>query len=179
VIRGARNIEIKARVADLAEVEARARVIATEGPVDLAQDDTFFACAKGRLKLRQFADGRGELIHYFRVDDAGPKVSDYLISPVAAPEVLRETLSRALGTIGRVRKRRRLYLYDRTRIHLDEVEGLGFFVELEVVLRDGESAEAGEAAARHIMGVLGITESQLIREAYVDMQGKTEYERAI
>ena len=169
----ARNIEIKARVGDLAEVETRARLIATEGPVDLAQDDTFFACAKGRLKLRQFPDGRGELIHYFRADDTGPKISDYLISPIAAPDLLRESLSRALGTVGRVRKRRRLYLVDRTRIHLDEVEGLGAFVELEVVLRDGESAEAGQAVARNVMGVLGITESQLIQGAYVDMQSKT------
>ncbi len=166
----ARNIEIKARVGDLAEVETRARIIATEGPVDLAQDDTFFACAKGRLKLRQFSDGRGELIHYFRADDTGPKVSDYLISPTAAPDLLRQSLSRALGTIGRVRKRRRLYLVDRTRIHLDEVEGLGAFVELEVVLRDGETAEAGEVVARHVMGALGIDESQLVREAYVDMR---------
>jgi predicted adenylyl cyclase CyaB len=165
----ARNIEIKARVGDLAEVEARARVIATEGPVDVAQDDTFFACARGRLKLRQFSDGRGELIHYFRADDTGPKISDYLISPIAEPELLRESLSRALGTVARVRKRRRIYLVDRTRIHLDEVEGLGVFVELEVVLRDGESAEAGQAVARHIMGVLGVAESNLIRGAYMDM----------
>lgn len=169
----ARNIEIKARIGDLAMVEARARTIATEGPVDLVQDDTFFACAEGRLKLRQFPDGRGELIHYSRADERGPKASDYLISPIAAPEVLRETLSRALGIVGRVRKRRRLYLADRTRIHLDEVEGLGAFVELEVVLRDGESVEAGEAVARHIMGAFGISESQLIRGAYVDMQSKS------
>jgi predicted adenylyl cyclase CyaB len=170
----ARNIEIKARVRDLAEVETRARAIATEGPVDLAQDDTFFACARGRLKLRQFPDGQGELIHYSRADDTGPKISDYLISPIATPDVLRQSLSRALGAVGRVRKRRRLYLVDRTRIHLDEVEDLGAFVELEVVLGDGESTEAAQAVARHIMGVLGIDESQLIRGAYVDMQGKLD-----
>jgi len=169
----ARNVEIKARVGDLGPVEARARTIATEGPVQLSQDDTFFPCARGRLKLRQFADGRGELIHYFRDDESGPKVSDYLISPIAAPGVLREALSRAFGTAGRVRKHRLLYVADRTRIHLDEVEGLGAFVELEVVLRDGESVEAGETVARHIMGVLGIDETQLVRGAYVDMQSQT------
>lgn len=124
----ARNVEIKARVSDLAFVEARASAIATEAPVDLVQDDTFFACANGRLKLRQFGDGRGELIHYLRADETGPKISDYLITPTTAPEVLRESLSRAVGVVGRVRKRRRLYLFDRTRIHLDEVEGLGTFV---------------------------------------------------
>ncbi len=151
----ARNVEVKARVADLSEVEARARLVATEGPVDIAQDDTFFACSRGRLKVREFTDGRGELIHYLRDDESGPKISDYLISPISSPEVLRESLSRAFGVIGRVRKHRRLYLVDRTRIHLDAVDGLGHFVELEVVLSDGESLEAGTSVARSIHGGLG------------------------
>jgi adenylate cyclase class IV len=163
-------VEIKARVGDLASVEARARAIATAPPVDLVQDDTFFACANGRLKLRQFGDGRGELIHYVRGDDSGPKVSDYLISPTSAPDALRESLARAIGITGRVRKRRRLYLVDRTRIHLDEVDGLGTFVELEVVLRDGESEESGRAVARNVMSLLGIADTQLVRGAYVDLR---------
>jgi predicted adenylyl cyclase CyaB len=167
-----RNIEIKARVDDLAVVEGRARAIATEGPVDLVQDDTFFACAKGRLKLREFADGRGELIHYHRADAEGPKASEYLITPTAEPERLRETLSRAIGTQGRVKKSRRLYIADRTRIHLDQVDELGSFVELEVVLRDGETDESGNAVARHIMASLGIEESQLVPQAYVDLKGQ-------
>ena len=166
----ARNIEVKARVTDLAEVESRARLVATDGPIDIAQDDTFFACSEGRLKLRQFADGRGELIHYFRENDADPKVSDYLISPTESPDVLRESLSRALGIVGRVRKHRRLYLVDRTRVHLDTVEGLGHFVELEVVLAEGESLEAGTLVATKIMSTLGIGRSQLVEGAYVDMQ---------
>ena len=166
----ARNVEIKARVIDLAAIEARARAIATALPVDLVQDDTFFACAHGKLKLRRFGDGRGELIYYLRADDAGPKVSEYLISPTTAPDALHESLSRAIGVVGRVRKRRRLYLVDRTRIHLDEVEGLGTFVELEVVLREGEPEESGRAVAAEIMERLGIAEPQLIREAYVDLQ---------
>lgn len=161
---------MKARVADLSEVEARARLVATEGPVDIAQDDTFFACSRGRLKVREFTDGRGELIHYLRDDESGPKISDYLISPISSPEVLRESLSRAFGVIGRVRKHRRLYLVDRTRIHLDAVDGLGHFVELEVVLSDGESLEAGTSVARSIMAILGIAQDQLVEGAYMDMQ---------
>jgi adenylate cyclase class IV len=164
-----RNVEVKAAVADLAAVEARARAIATEGPIEIAQDDTFFACASGRLKLREFGDGRGELIHYSRGDDTGPKPSDYIISATPDPEVLRETLGRALGTIGRVRKRRRLYLCDRTRIHLDQVDGLGDFVELEVVLGEGESVEAGESEARRILAALGIDASRLVAGAYLDL----------
>jgi predicted adenylyl cyclase CyaB len=164
-----RNVEIKASVPDLAAVEARARAIATSGPVEIAQDDTFFNCASGRLKLREFGDGRGELIHYTRADDAGPKPSDYIISATADPEILRETLDRALGTIGRVRKLRRLYLCDRTRIHLDQVDGLGDFAELEVVLLEGEAVEDGEAEARRVMQALGIEASQLVQGAYLDL----------
>jgi predicted adenylyl cyclase CyaB len=166
-----RNVEIKARVPSLDAIEPLARALATQPPVDLLQDDTFFACTHGRLKLRQFANGDAELIHYARADDAGPKASEYLVAPIAAPGALRETLERAYGTAGRVKKARRLYIADRTRIHLDQVEGLGAFVELEVVLHPGEATASGEAVARDIMARLGIAPSQLVRGAYVDLHG--------
>ena len=166
----ARNVEIKARVTDLAEVETQARRIATEGPSDIAQDDTFFSCARGRLKLREFSSIQGQLIYYSRPNDYGPKLSDYWISDTASPAAMRETLARALGIVGRVRKRRRLYLVERTRIHLDNVEGLGSFVELEVVLTEGEPPLQGTEIAQQIMKSLGIGESQLVQGAYVDLQ---------
>ena len=165
----ARNVEIKARVSDLAAVEARARTFATEAPVDLEQDDTFFACANGRLKLRQFPDGRGELIHYVRADAAGPKTSDYVRSPTVSADTLREALARALGVTRRVRKQRRVYIVDRTRIHLDQVVGLGTFVELEVVLQEGEDAARGNQVAHEIMARLGIDAAQLVEGAYADL----------
>ncbi|APV48619.1 adenylate cyclase [Betaproteobacteria bacterium GR16-43] len=169
----ARNVEIKARVADLAEVEVHARRIATEGPTDIAQDDTFFTCTNGRLKLREFSSTQGQLIFYSRPDEGGPKVSDYWITDTHSPAVLRETLAKALGIVGRVRKQRRLYLLDRTRIHLDDVEGLGSFVELEVVLRDDESPAQGAETARQVMKSLGIAESQLVQGAYVDLEKRS------
>lgn len=165
----ARNIEIKARVPDLEAVEARARPIATVGPQEIFQDDTFFPCERGRLKLRDFGDGTGQLIHYSRADEAGPKVSDYVVGATQEPGALREALERAYGILGRVVKRRRLYLVDRTRLHLDKVEGLGSFVELEVILGDDETAEAGEAVARGLMVALGISEEQLVTGAYLDL----------
>lgn len=164
-----RNTEIKARVPDLRPVESRAQAIATGGPEDLFQDDTFFPCPRGRLKLRDFGDGSGQLIHYDRADEAGPKVSEYVISATAAPASLREALARAFGVLGRVVKRRRVYLVDRTRVHLDQVEGLGAFVELEVVLRDDEAPRDGEAVARELMAALGIQAGQLVTGAYLDL----------
>lgn len=165
----ARNIEIKARVASLAAVESLAAALSGKEPVAIAQDDTFFACPDGRLKLRAFNDGTGELIFYRRADDTGPKESFYVISPTSSPDTLRDALGLAYGVIGRVRKQRLLFMAGRTRIHLDRVEGLGEFLELEVVLRDGESAEAGMAEARELLASLRITPEQLVSGAYLDL----------
>ncbi|MDT4826636.1 cyaB: putative adenylyl cyclase CyaB [compost metagenome] len=68
-----------------------------------------------------------------------------------------------------MRKQRRLFLVGRTRVHLDRVEGLGEFLELEVVLQDGEPAEAGVAEAHALMARLGVAEDQLMQGAYVDL----------
>lgn len=165
----ARNIEIKARVASLAAVESLAAALSGKEPVAIAQDDTFFACPDGRLKLRAFSDGTGELIFYRRADDTGPKESFYVISPTSSPDTLRDALGLAYGVIGRMRKQRLLFMAGRTRIHLDRVEGLGEFLELEVVLRDGESAEAGMAEARELLASLRIAPEQLVSGAYLDL----------
>ncbi|MFY3137364.1 class IV adenylate cyclase [Achromobacter xylosoxidans] len=165
----ARNIEIKARLASLAAVESLAAALSGKEPVAIAQDDTFFACPDGRLKLRAFSDGTGELIFYRRADDTGPKESFYVISPTSSPDTLRDALGLAYGVIGRVRKQRLLFMAGRTRIHLDRVEGLGEFLELEVVLRDGESVEAGMAEARELLASLRITPEQLVSGAYLDL----------
>ncbi|CUJ44652.1 putative adenylyl cyclase CyaB [Achromobacter xylosoxidans] len=165
----ARNIEIKARVASLAAVESLAAALSGKEPVAIAQDDTFFACPDGRLKLRAFSDGTGELIFYRRADDTGPKESFYVISPTSSPDTLRDALGLAYGVIGRVRKQRLLFMAGRTRIHLDRVEGLGEFLELEVVLRDGESAEAGMAETRELLASLRIAPEQLVSGAYLDL----------
>jgi predicted adenylyl cyclase CyaB len=167
--RMARNIEIKARVADPAALRARVAAIATDGPVPIAQDDTFFACAHGRLKLREFSPDAGELIWYDRPDAPGPKTSHYLRTPTAEPAALRALLAQAHGTVGRVRKARTLFLVGRTRVHLDAVDGLGDFMELEVVLADGEPESAGLAEAQALMATLGIGAEALCEGAYLDL----------
>jgi predicted adenylyl cyclase CyaB len=164
-----RNIEIKARIEAADAWSAKIAVLADEGPIDIAQDDTFFRCGAARLKLRAFSGGTGELIYYRRADEYGPKESFYLRSPTSAPDSLRECLTLAYGQVGRVRKHRKLFLIGRTRVHLDEVEGLGHFLELEVVLADDEPAAAGVREARELMAKLDIKPHQLIDDAYVDL----------
>jgi predicted adenylyl cyclase CyaB len=168
----ARNIEIKARLDSLEAMAARVAALADQGPIEIRQDDTFFACARGRLKLRAFSPTEGQLIFYRRPDQAGPKESVFVISPTAAPDSLREALTRGYGQAGRVRTHRTLYLVGRTRVHLDQVEGLGPFLELEVVLADGERPEAGVEDARRLMAALDIADSRLVEGAYVDLLGE-------
>ena len=165
----ARNIEIKARIDSVITLSERAAAFADEGPIEIQQDDTFFRCDAGRLKLRTFANGEGELIFYRRSDQQGPKESFYVRTPTATPDSLRETLTLAYGQAGRVRKHRTLFLTGRTRIHLDIVENLGHFLELEVVLRENEFIEAGVREAEELIQRLGVSPSQLIDRAYVDL----------
>ncbi|MCE5228227.1 class IV adenylate cyclase [bacterium] len=165
----ARNIEVKARIESVEAIAPRAAAAADRGPIEIGQDDTFFRCDAGRMKLRTFSETSGELIFYKRLDQAGPKESFYLISKTVEPDTLREALTLAYGQIGRVRKRRTLYLAGRTRIHLDRVEGLGDFMELEVVLAENEPPQDGIEEAHRLMAQLGVAESQLIEGAYIDL----------
>ena len=95
----ARNIEIKARIASVAALNDRAAALADSGPVEILQDDTFFNCPSGRLKLRTFSNNTGELIFYRRSDERGPKQSFYVRTVASDPDSLREALSLAYGAI--------------------------------------------------------------------------------
>ena len=165
----ARNVEIKARINGIDALLPHARVLAQRDAELIAQDDTFFRVPHGRLKLREFADGSAELIHYHRADTVDAKLSDYRRVAVPDAAALREALDRALGTIGRVRKRRWLLLAGQTRIHLDRVEGLGDFVELEVVLRGDQTESEGARIADQLMHELGLGQAERIAGAYLDL----------
>lgn len=165
----ARNVEIKARLTDL---EATRRLVESlaDGPGQLVeQTDTFFRVAGGRLKLRERSGADPELIYYRRPDAPGPKESEYETCAVPEAGALRELLGAALGVAGTVRKRRLAYRAGRTRIHLDEVRDLGSFLELEVELAPGESADLGVREAKRLMRALQIGEAALVAGAYVDL----------
>jgi adenylate cyclase class IV len=163
------NIEIKARGSDPDRLRLLAEAVSDIPPERIEQVDTFFACPRGRLKLRQFSGDAGELIYYSRADVAGTKQSDYSIAQISSPAILLSVLSAALEVTGTVMKTRVLLRSGQTRIHLDSVRGLGFFVELEVVLRDGQPTEEGHAIARELMRSLEISDCDLIEGAYVDL----------
>jgi len=137
--------------------------------ITLVQDDTFFACDGDRLKLRVTDDNRGVLIYYRRADEIGPKSSYYECSDTSDPDGLRSVLTLAYGVAGRVRKRRTVFRVGQTRVHLDRVEGLGDFLELEVVIGDGLKSEDAVLEANRLMTELGVGERALVKGAYVDL----------
>ncbi len=169
----ARNVEIKAR-ARLADARRAVEWLGGSLVETFRQDDTFFRVPRGRLKLRRLAHDRGELIFYERPDAAGPSTSHYLMMATDEPDRWADVLGQMLGVTGAVRKKRTLYMVGQTRVHLDEVDGLGEFVELEVVLADEQTEEDGALIARELMAKLGIAEADLVEGAYVDLMIASE-----
>ena len=163
------NIEIKARVRNFDEIRRRAEDL-SDSPVEvIPQEDTFFNTPHGRLKLRLLAEDRAQLIYYTRPDQEGPKRSDYHISHSSDPANLKRILQLAYGIRGVVRKTRYLYLVGQTRVHLDDVEGLGQFMELEVVMQEKQSDAEGQAIAEALMASLGVDMTDLLEGAYMDL----------
>jgi homotetrameric cytidine deaminase len=154
-----RNLEIKARDADPRRTLELALEAGADDHGEIAQRDTYFGHASGRLKLREQTPGETELIQYRRPDEAGPRTSEFRRVPVGEAEALRGALDAALGTLVEVRKRRRLLLWEGIRIHLDEVDGLGSFLELEA---PGAGERLGELSEK-----LGVTD--LIAGSYSDL----------
>ena len=163
------NIEIKARTRNFDRAVQLAEKISDTKAELLCQEDTFFNTPAGRLKLRVFGPRSGELIYYVREDSKEVKRSDYLITKTADPTGLKEALSLALGVRGIVRKRRLLYKSGSTRIHLDDVEGLGHFAELEYVVVEGEDLEQAAKAVQELMERLEISDDELVPQAYIDL----------
>jgi len=161
------NVELKARCADLAEVRRRAQALATESVGLDRQLDTYFRTREGRLKLRESSLSGGQLIPYLRPDRTDARRSDYRVVPVPDPKGTRDLLARILGVQRVVRKEREIFLYENVRIHLDRVEGLGSFVELEAVW---DGAPAGEAEQyrkiRFLVEALGIDDADRVARSY-------------
>jgi homotetrameric cytidine deaminase len=164
------NVELKARDPDPDATAARCAALGAQERGVLVQRDTYFAAPHGRLKLRQSGGAGDELIAYRRPDAAEPGESRYVRAAAADPEALREALAAALGTAVVVAKRRRLYLWNDVRIHLDDVEGLGTFLELEaIVAADGSDLQDARAKLRRLRDELAINDDSLVTEGYSDL----------
>lgn len=165
----ARNIEMKARVADLAAVRAAALAAGARPHAVEAQVDRYYTLDGGRrVKLRTIDGGAAALIEYHRPEAAGVRASDYTITPVrdAAAGVCLVPKGRPLVE---VRKRREILLWDNVRIHLDAVDGLGTFIELEAVVDAAHDDARCHAQVAALMAAFAIADAALIRASYAEL----------
>lgn len=166
------NIEIKASLDNISSCIDTAKSLSGSDPEVIKQEDYFFSCENGRLKLRIFSSSKGELIFYNRKNDSGPKTSEYFISETNEPNRLLQLLEKSYGIRGVVKKTRKLFLIGRTRVHIDQVENLGDFLEFEVVLSNEEDTNTGKQEAHRLMNQFGIEKGSLIDCAYIDLIDK-------
>ena len=137
------------------------------------QRDTYFQVNSGRLKLRQRRPkGRpqeNQLIRYHREDQAGARGSDYTLVVVDDGEKTRSMLGQALGFRKEVVKQRTVYWHNHVRIHLDDVEGLGTFIEFEAIVDERcDEKSAGDKVER-LREQFSINQEQVVKGSYVDL----------
>jgi homotetrameric cytidine deaminase len=164
-----RNIEFKARDPQPERTLELALALGAEDRGEIAQTDTYFSRARGRLKLREQDPGETELIQYQRADSPGARESEYRRVPAADAHALRAALHAALGTLVVVEKRRRLLVHDDVRIHLDQVEGLGAFLELEAVAAPGSDLAAEHDKVSRLRAELDVAKTSLVPQSYSDL----------
>jgi adenylate cyclase, class 2 len=170
------NVESKTRCADLDAVARQAASLGAGYEGRLQQVDTYFSVRRGRLKLREISyyasDGRvaasTELIRYERPDESGARVSTYERSELEDAESTKVRLGAAHGVRGCVRKQRELWTLDSTRIHLDQVEGVGTFVELETVCV-GEPGPTELLEHDRVWNALGLDPRESVDGSYIDL----------
>jgi predicted adenylyl cyclase CyaB len=164
-----KNLEVKATAHDLAAFRRRLREMgAVRQRRLLEQADWYFAVPAGRLKLRQQkGETAAELILYLRPDARKTRTSEYQKLPAADAAGLLRLLKRMFALDVCIRKRRELWLHGRTRVHLDEVEGLGAFVEIEVPFV--RNVQGARRAARALIDGLGIAPADLLASSYADL----------
>ena len=163
------NIEIKARSSRIDEIrEILRNHNALEKGID-NQTDTYFYALHGRLKLRQ-GNIEKTLIHYQRSNQAGPKASQVSLFHPHDSGALKEVLTNAFGIWKEVVKAREIFFIDNVKFHLDTVESLGTFVEIEAIDKDGSIGEEKLLKqCQHYMKLFEIREEDLVEKSYSDM----------
>jgi homotetrameric cytidine deaminase len=167
-----RNVELKASDPDPARTLELALKLGASDEGEISQRDTYFGGSRARVKLREQTPGEDELIAYRRPDGDDAKVSDYLRVEVTDAAALKEALDAAYGTKVVVAKKRRLLLWENVRIHLDEVEGLGAYMELEGLV-DGDDDGPARERVQRLREALEIEDANLVSGSYSDLLADT------
>lgn len=163
------NIEFKARVNDLREVETR---LQTLSPVFKGLDhqiDTYFNVPHGRLKLRE-GNIEHALIQYHRDNLAGAKESSVVLYKHKPDPALKQILTLQFGVLKVVDKQRKIYFIDHVKFHFDQVLGLGEFMEVEVINENNRfTMEELQAECKRWIGFFDILPEQFVETSYSDL----------
>ena len=161
-----KNIEIKAWYRYHEKIRGFLRENADFIGIDY-QIDTYFKARNGRLKLRK-GNIENYLIYYERKNEARPKQSDIILYETDSQ--IKEILEKSLGVLAVVKKKREIYFIENVKFHLDEVNSLGSFIEIEAIDKDGTiGKEKLLEQCNFYKDLFGIREEDLIADSYSDM----------
>lgn len=164
------NIEIKYKIVRPRALRERlANAPGVKWVFRKQQRDIYFRVPEGRLKIRIETATQPHLIEYYRPDKTRPRISDYRLEPLADPEAAIAKLTARHGILAEVRKNRELFLYKNVRIHLDEVAGLGWFLEFESVISEDCPREAAQTHLDEIIAILATYLDQPQSAGYVNL----------
>ncbi|MBI4547902.1 MAG: class IV adenylate cyclase [Ignavibacteriae bacterium] len=165
-----KNLEVKVTISSFNKALDIARSLGASYVGEIHQVDTYFGVQQGRLKLREANDKNAELIFYDRDEHSTQRVSYFQIYPINSPQQLKQILAEALGNLAIVEKKRKVFLYDSTRIHIDDVKGLGGFLEFEVPIHT--TLESATKVMNYLIDQFRIDESDFISVSYLDLMLK-------
>lgn len=164
-----KNIEFKAKVEALEQYEEKLKGL---NPLFIGLDhqiDTYFNVPHGRLKLRE-GNIENTLINYHRADTADAKLSEIILYQHMPDKALKEILKLQLGIKAVVDKKRKIYFINNTKFHFDEVEGLGTFIEVEVIDKDGSlDIDDMKQDCDHYFRFFNLSKEQLVDRSYSDL----------
>ena len=170
-----RNIELKARLGSLDAARATAQRLATAHLGWLHQIDTYFRVPQGRLKLREIEGQPAQLISYQRSNAAAARASEYRIAPVASTATVKAALTAFRGILVIVDKSREVFLYHNVRIHLDQVQDLGTFLEFEAVLDETIDDATGHSQVDWLCRQFEITPADRVPQSYSDLRMRDRF----
>lgn len=162
-----RNVEWKGELLDFGKAERICAELGARRMGILEQRDTYFVVPDGRLKRRECTGRADEWIHYFRSDAPGARNSEYTLH--TTEEAAARFDLDALEPWVVVAKRRTLYLSAEVRIHLDRVERLGSFFELEALVNERQSAPEAERALAELLRALKPVLGAPVPSSYSDL----------
>lgn len=165
----ARNIEFKASITDYDDMVCKVQRLTKKSPEFIEQKDVFYITSNGRLKLRSSSESSPELIYYLRKDTQLPKLSRYYRFSVKHYSLIYNLFNHILGVKGVVQKKRCVFLKDNVRFHIDKVNHLGDFMEIEYIMKKTESRERALDTVTKMMEALGIKKEMLINCSYGDL----------